>query len=53
MESNKPQKHTIDKVEVAASRGFNYMTQYTMEHNASRFFENQLFRTKQELIESL
>lgn len=53
---NKPQKYIIDKVEVSASRAFNYMPQYTMAYsglNSPKFTEDKLFKTKQELLESL
>ena len=56
MKYDRPQKYIIDKVTVSASRGFNYMPQYEMScsgMNAPRFSEDKLFRTKQELIESL
>ena len=56
MEYNKPHKYIIDRVEASASRGFNYLPQYTVAYsglNAPRFPEDRLFRTKQELIESL
>lgn len=53
MEYNKPQKCIIDKVEVAASRGFLYIPQYTVDLNSSRLSEDRIFKTKQELIESL
>lgn len=53
MEHNKPQKCIIDKVEVGASRGFKYLPQYTVDLNTSRLSEDRLFKTKQELIESL
>ena len=53
MEYNKPQKYIVDEVEVAASRDSNYIPQYTMVRNPSRFCEDRLFKTKQELIESL
>lgn len=56
MEYNKPHKYIIDTVEVSASRGFNYLPQYTVAYsglNAPRFPEDRLFRTKQELIKSL
>lgn len=56
MEYNRPQKYIIDKVEASASRGFKYIPQYTMAYSGSdapKFTENMLFKTKQELIESL
>lgn len=53
MEHNKPQKHIIETVEVSASRDFGYIPQYIVESNPSRLSEDRLFRTKQELIESL
>lgn len=56
MEHNKPQKYIIDKVEVSAARGFEYIPQYTMTYNgltAPKFTEDRLFKTKLELIESL
>lgn len=53
MENNKPRKFIIDKVEVAAARGFYYVPVYTAGPYSPRYFEDKLFKTKQELIESL
>lgn len=56
MHYNKPQKFTIEKVKCSASTSFRYVNVYEMRYNSTSPLikhENELFRTKQELIESL
>ena len=56
MQDNRPQKMQIEVVSVGATEHFRYKTEYYM-HTGSisklKKYENEIFATKQELIESL
>ena len=56
MRYDKPQKYIVNEVHAMASIGFRYVPWYIMSCSsidAPRFTEDKLFKTKQELIESL
>ena len=56
MHYNKPQKAIVAKVTVSKSRVFSYVPQYEidcLDSDILNVSEDRLFKTKQELIESL
>lgn len=56
MHYNKPQKFTVEKVTCSACTNCRYANRYEMRYNSTSPLiksERELFRTKQELLESL